>query len=647
MSAFLGRAHITDPSMAHRLKILCHLLLFGFLSTALLADESLPALTDGQAPQNFEQMWAGFDPQAEPLEIELLHQWKEDNVTLRIVRFRIGVFKGKKAALAAVYGFPDSASKTNKVPGLLQIHGGGQYADHKACLTNAKRGYATLSIAWAGRISAPEYRVGPAEVKLFWDDKKDNPKYLLTTDWGALDGYHAPGRNVGNQFPSAAAAEWTLDTVESPRNSGWFLCALAARRALTFLEQQPEVDAARLGVYGHSMGGKLSVMTAVDPRVKAAAPSCGGISDRYNRSELFRATIGDDVSLAQVSCPIMFLSPANDFHGRIGDLPRSIEEITSDEWRVTCSPHHNHQDTSEYEVATQIWMDQHLKGSFKVPETPQTTLKLDSADGVPVLHIRTDNSRPIESVDVYYTLQGKEEEQPSDMQDVMHRYWHHSTAALKGKSPSQWHAPIPLPKTDAPLWVYANVRYELPKPISGAGYYYGEYTADSYVISSLVNKVSAVQLSASKAKVTLARTNTIEDFRGDWEQGWFHYRSGEWARTTHKLNSEIFEAPTEDAKLVLEVASAKPNKLVVLLGDFAAELDLVGGNALQRLALSPSDFENFSGEPLPDWAQIRRLKLSPAEHLRAPRGTDAKPKKLGGNWKGPDPVFRSLHWARS
>lgn len=46
--------------------------------------------------------------------------------------------------------------------------------------------------------------------------------------------------------------------------------ALGARRALTFLEQQPEVNAEKLGVYGHFMGGKLTVMTAAaDDRVKA------------------------------------------------------------------------------------------------------------------------------------------------------------------------------------------------------------------------------------------------------------------------------------------------------------------------------------------------------------------------------------------
>ena len=76
-----------------------------------------------------------------------------------------------------------------------------------------------------------------------WDEKKNDPNYKLSTDWGKLDAYHAPSRNKGNVFPSAKSAPWTLDSVESPRNSGWFLSALAARRALTFLEQQAVVDA--------------------------------------------------------------------------------------------------------------------------------------------------------------------------------------------------------------------------------------------------------------------------------------------------------------------------------------------------------------------------------------------------------------------
>ncbi len=384
-------------------------------------------------------------------------------MALKVLRYRIGIFKGKKAMMAAVYGYPRGGKD---LPGLVQIHGGGQYADYRAPLANAKRGYATISLAWAGRISAPEYSVTPNEVRLFWEGKTEDPTYRVTTDWGAVDGYHAPGRNPGNVFPSALPAAWTLDDVESPRNSGWFLCALAARRALTFLERQPEVDPDRLGVYGHSMGGKLTVMTAVDPRVKAAAPSCGGISDRDNNSPLYRATLGDDVSLKKISCPIVFLSPSNDFHGHIGDLPQAIAEIATDQWRVTCSPHHNHQDTPQYEVATMLWMDQHLRGSFSFPQTPETTLSLKTDDGVPSFSVQPDRSRPVLSVDVFYTQHGKADERPEDMENTMHRFWHHAEAEEAG---GVWTAKLPLSNVETPFGSMPTSPIRSTNPFLGPG----------------------------------------------------------------------------------------------------------------------------------------------------------------------------------
>ena len=365
-----------------------------------LAQETLPPVTKDNVPQNFKEMWAGYDPRAEPLEIETLKEWEEDGIILRIVRYRIGIFKGQKAKMAAVYGFPKDGTR---LPGLVQIHGGGQYADYRAVLTNAKRGYATISIAWAGRISAPDYRVNSDIVKLFWDGKTDDPKYKLTTDWGPLDAYHAPCRNPKNAFAKVAPASWTLDAVESPRNNSWFLCALAARRALTFLERQPEVDPEKLGVYGHSMGGKLTVMTtAADSRVKASAPSCGGISNRNTDNPLYNATISDDKSLKHISCPIIFLSPSNDFHGRIDDLQKAVHEIAGKQWRVTCSPHHNHQDTAEYQVAALLWFDQYLKGTFTFPQTPQSSLNLKSKNAVPLFTVTPDKAEPFISVDIFY-----------------------------------------------------------------------------------------------------------------------------------------------------------------------------------------------------------------------------------------------------
>lgn len=600
--------------------------------------ETLPPITGDAVPRTFAEMWAGFDPRREPLETETLKEWEEDGVVLRVVRYRIGVFKGKKALMAAVYGFPKGGSK---LPGLVQIHGGGQYADYRAPLTNAKRGYATISLAWAGRINAPGYAVNPDIVKLFWKGKTDDPRYRLTTDWGALDAYHAPCRNARNAFPKAAPAPWTLDAVESPRNSPWFLCALAARRALTFLERQPEVDPGSLGVYGHSMGGKLTVMTAAaDARVKAAAPSCGGVSDRYNRSALFRATLGDDVSLKHVTCPIIFLNPSNDFHSHSRDLPKAVREIRSKDWRVTSAPHHNHQDTPEYMVCGLLWLDEYLKGTFTFPQTPRVSLDLHTAHGVPVLTVHPDAWERMLSVDVYYTQQGVTTREKPKMEDLITCFWRYAPAKRHGNA---WTARLPLLSPDKPLWAYANVTYRLERPVAGASYYYALYAANKFVLSSLIQTATPQQLKVAGVRALLKPSLAIETFRGDWEKEWFTYRPEEWARRTHKVHDEQWKAPPQ-AKLALEVRSEKPNKMVVGIDEYATEVQIAGNGTWQRVVLAPSDFRNATGETLPGWQGIRELRLSAKETLRSTDRRKRQTAKLGADWQGPKPEFRDLRW---
>ena len=312
----------------------------------------------------------------------------------------------------------------------------------------------------------------------------------------------------------------------SPRNNSWFLCALGARRALTFLERQPEVDSERLGVYGHSMGGKLTVLTVgSDKRVKAAAPSCGGISDRHNEDPLFAATLADDVYLNRISCPIIFLSPSNDFHGRINDLQTALKEIQSEEWRLTCSPHHNHQDHGDFEVATLLWFDQFLKGSFNYPETPESSLQLKTGTGVPAFTVRPDSSKPILSVEVYYTQQGPEAGEIEDRDNRINRFWHYAPPRAEG---DKWTADLPLVSTDKPLWVYANVRYPLNEPVTGAGYYYRVYTANTFTLSSRMRIASPDQLKADGVQASLKPSQVIETFQGDWEKEWFTYKSEGW-----------------------------------------------------------------------------------------------------------------------
>ena len=207
-------------------------------------------------PRNVAELWADFDPRAEPLEVEVAAEWADDNGVYQVLRYTIGTFKGAKARMAAFYGRPKAGGK---VPGLLHMHGGGQRAFLNPVQYYVGRGYGCISVNWGGR---------PLDEK--------HPEWP-NTDWGAVD----PTQSNVPGYASLKATPKSLVSFPSPKNNNWYLLTLACRRALTFLERRPEVDGDRLGIFGHSMGGNLTFYVAgTDPRVKAAVPSVGGVGFR-------------------------------------------------------------------------------------------------------------------------------------------------------------------------------------------------------------------------------------------------------------------------------------------------------------------------------------------------------------------------------
>ena len=96
-----------------------------------------------------------------------------------------------------------------------------------------------------------------------------------------------------------------------------------------------------------------------------------------------------------------------------------------------------------------------------------------------------------------------------------------------------WAASLPLPSVEKPLWVYANVVYALDPPVSGAGYYYGDYTADRFNLSSRMAMISPDELAAADVRATMEPSLMIEPFADDWEKEGVPYEQQEWGRGTH------------------------------------------------------------------------------------------------------------------
>ncbi|MFM7057621.1 MAG: twin-arginine translocation signal domain-containing protein, partial [Planctomycetota bacterium] len=81
-------------------------------------------ISDPPEPQSVQELWAGFDPRKEPLETELIREWREGGCVYRHVRFLVGTFRGVPARMTAIYGFPEQPRE--RLPAVMHNHGGGQ-----------------------------------------------------------------------------------------------------------------------------------------------------------------------------------------------------------------------------------------------------------------------------------------------------------------------------------------------------------------------------------------------------------------------------------------------------------------------------------------------------------------------------------------
>jgi pimeloyl-ACP methyl ester carboxylesterase len=608
--------------------------MLSLLLALCLGAESLPPLQPGQAPpRNLTELWGNYDPRAEPLETTLVREWREGAATCRYVVFTVGTFKGKPARMAAYYAFP--AGQTGRVAGLLHLHGGGQQASLHSVVFAALNGYASLSLNWGGQVLALAQPGDPG------------------TDWGALDATQQHKAHYASCQPDGK----TLDAVESPRNNNWFLLVLAARRGLTFLAAQPEVDPARLGVSGHSMGGKLTTdLAAIDERVKVAVPSCGGSGSapgklagmpgsgaRGAEGALNLACIDDRAYLPRLRCPVLWLAPTNDFAGPLDNMAENWRAIGSRSARYAISPHFNHRHAREFAVSGYLLCDHYLNAGPALAQTPELALKLDTPDGVPLATLLPDRPGEVTRAAIWYAVDPH----------TLTRFWRTATAERHG---DRWTARLPLLSPGQPLYVLASVWYPLTRKYQG--YQWLEFGGvQEYALSSQLLTRLPSELLAARCRPTAAHEALIDDGAHDW-QDWYRLEWANpvhWTAVTRKVKDPQWRGP-DGAQLAVDVQCAKDTVFVVRAsvndwgafgrqpgGEFAAAREVKGGPDWQTLTFSLADFapanERTRGK-LTNWRYLTELALSgQAEVL-----IDGQKVKLGGRaWPQPRPI-RNLRW---
>ena len=615
------------------------LLQTGAVASLSLLD--LPSLFAAEGvPQSVIDLWADFDPRKDPLEVEVIREWKEDGMVLRHVRYFIGSFKGRPARMAAVYGFPEGTKE--KLPAVMHIHGGGQRGSVSEVKLLVARGYAALSVNWGGSGN------GKAPFNSCEKAEAGDPN----TDWGAVD----PTQLNAGRYSSILPGPMQLfEDREHPKNNNWYLLTLGCRRGLTFLEQQPEVDASRLGVHGYSMGGNLTMYVAgTDDRVKAAVPAVGGQGWRWQGRdylggkaqqeqikgdiEVFKRTLSFESYSPRIHCPVLHRSATNDFHGWMDDVYRTNALIEKQPTRYSWVPHMNHRLTPEVAITMPLWFDHYLKGGPALPETPQSELRLKSNDDVPMLRVRPDaKSLPVARVEIFYSVDP----------DPRARFWrsaevHHETEG--------YIAQLPLHVLDTPLFAFANVYYTLPKPESLSQIPGNSKPVTELCISSLLHSRSAAELKKAAPQLTAKPSKLIEDFTHG-QCDWYALNAGNLTHQqlwTRKITDPLWRGP-EGAKLALTLKMPQTNRFHIILEEnewrsyrgprrtFICSREIPGSEAPQTLTLDLKDFTSPEGSPT-SWSELDQLGL--CAHFVA-KGASASDAPL---WKGPAPEFLKLAW---
>ena len=445
----------------------------------------------------------------------------------RYITFTVGTFKGADSRIAAYHSFPDN-SKRNAA--FVWSHGGGQRAERGRGIYFAKQGFATLDINWLGR---------PMEEGI-----------ELNTDWGKVDPTQGP-----RFYAKALRKGWkrnlqpddySIDPIVSPRNANWFLLTIAARRAITFLERQPEVAADKIGFSGYSMGGMVTALTAIDSRLKAVVPMVGGSGFKYVdfpgdiKGSSIRVHFKDDLELYQntidasgywplVNCPVLFLSSSNDFHATFERIYQSMDLLKHPNWQVSTNIHQNHGPGPEQWVLLNKWFDQHLKGIEQdIPATPPSTLIVDG-DKARFTVTPEDQDRLI-GTEIYFSYDSNSRT----------RFWNRTDAVRSAQS---WETSLTV-HDKLPLYAFALCHYRLPGKVALQRGETSSFALNS-VNYSIIPETVDLQLLRQLEK---SRT-VFEDFKNgiqDWS-----------SRDGRTIKTYKFQSPD------LDVSNAKKLRLTI------------------------------------------------------------------------------------
>ena len=221
-------------------------------------------------------------------------------------------YQGKSTRVFAWLGLP--ANRTDKVPGVVLVHGGGGTAFKEWVKKWNDQGFAAISIAVEGQT---DQRMATG----------------LTSE--------ANPRGWERHAHAGPSRKGIYGDSSEPLADQWMYHAVASTiLANSLLRSLPEVDAARVGVCGISWGGVItSTVVGVDPRFAFGIPiyGCGALDrapNQYGRAlgklALYREVWEPLLRLPRATLPLLWVTGPRDAH-----FPLDIQQAS---YRATPGP---------------------------------------------------------------------------------------------------------------------------------------------------------------------------------------------------------------------------------------------------------------------------------------------------------------------
>jgi dienelactone hydrolase/membrane-bound inhibitor of C-type lysozyme len=205
--------------------------------------------------------------------------------------------KGRKTKVFCWLGIPETAGKTNKVPAVVLVHGGGGTVFPEWIKKWTDRGYAAISVGLEGQL--PGERVSDTEP--FW------PRNENSGPW----------------------RKGFFQDADEELNNQWFYHAVAdVILANSLLRSLPEIDSVRIGITGISWGGIITnVVAGIDHRFAFAIPvyGCGFLQETPSFAKQMKTLSGKNTEfylnhwepslyVPLHRMPVLFVNGTNDCH---------------------------------------------------------------------------------------------------------------------------------------------------------------------------------------------------------------------------------------------------------------------------------------------------------------------------------------------